>query len=146
LAIATASFAGARSGPTYAQELAAPRARSVWDGVYTQAQAERGKTLYTKVCSDCHDEDLTTPGDDMTSTLAGPDFMAAWNGLTAGDLYERIHNTMPIDHPGTLPKQTIVDVMAYMFRYNQFPAGNAELPVDTKMLKLITIAWKPDPK
>ena len=146
LALAALLLAGARSESARAQELAVPRARTVWDGVYTQEQAARGKALYTKVCADCHDEDLETPGDDMTSTLAGPEFMAAWNGLTADDLYGRIRNTMPIDHPATLPKQTILDVMAYMFRYNKFPAGNAELPSDTKMLKLITITWKPDAK
>ena len=32
---------------------------SVWDGVYTAAQAQRGAPLYEKDCAECHGADLT---------------------------------------------------------------------------------------
>ena len=137
LAALVMQFARAQGAST------SPGARTVWQAVYTQAQADRGQADYTKSCADCHDEDLELPGDDMTSTLAGADFLNNWNGLTAYDLFERIRTTMPIDHPSSLPTRTILDIMAYMFSYNKFPAGKAELPQDTKMLRLITITWKP---
>jgi cytochrome c553 len=138
-------FAGFRA-PARAQGRSAPAAKNVWDGVYTQAQAVRGKTSYAASCSDCHGEDLEVAGDDMTSTLAGSEFLSNWGGLTAADLFERIRTTMPIDKPQSLSKETILDILAYIFSYNKFPVGQAELPHDTKMLKLITITWKPDVK
>ena len=34
--------------------LPAQEARSVWDGVFTEAQADRGKVLYGRECASCH--------------------------------------------------------------------------------------------
>ena len=38
--------------------LFAQTTKSVWTGVYTTAQATRGTDLYTRVCSECHGDDL----------------------------------------------------------------------------------------
>ncbi len=64
--------------------------RSVWDGVYTQEQAERGHSLYNEHCTSCHGDTLA--GGEVAPPLAGGDFLANWNGLTVGDLFERIRD------------------------------------------------------
>jgi mono/diheme cytochrome c family protein len=119
--------------------------RSVWDGVYTQEQAERGHALYNRHCASCHGDTLA--GGDVPPPLAGSDFLANWNGLTVGDLFERIRRSMPQDDPGRLSRQQNADVLAHIFSFNKFPAGKTELAHDSELLKQIRIeATKPDPK
>jgi len=138
-----ALFAGVHTQPALAQE--GGGSKTVWDGVYTQAQADRGKGAYTAQCLECHGEELA--GQDMTPPLAGSEFLSNWNGLTLGDLSERIRTTMPLNHPGTLSRDMISDILAYILSYNKFPAGQTELPKEAPMLKTITIqATKPDAK
>jgi len=127
-----------------AQDAPSP-SRSVWDGVYTQEQAERGHSLYNRNCASCHGDELA--GGDVPPPLAGSGFLANWNGLTVGDLFERIRRSMPQDDPGRLSRQQNADVVAYIFSFNKFPAGKTELAHDTEVLKQIRIeANKPDPK
>src|SRR5689334_14947069 len=57
--------------------------RSVWDGVYTNEQAERGHSVYHGQCEVCHGETLA--GGDEVPPLAGAQFLSNWNGLTVGD-------------------------------------------------------------
>jgi mono/diheme cytochrome c family protein len=119
--------------------------RSVWDGVFTQEQAERGHSLYNRHCASCHGDELA--GGDVPPPLAGTGFLANWNGLTVGDLFERIRRSMPQDDPGRLSRQQNADVVAFIFSFNKFPAGKTELPHDTELLKQIRIeATKPDAK
>jgi mono/diheme cytochrome c family protein len=142
-AIATC-FAAFHAQPTLAQEASAG-GKNTWDGVYSQAQADRGKGTYTTACLECHGEELA--GQDMTPPLAGSEFLSNWNGLTLGDLAERMRTTMPLNKPGTLTRDQIADILAYVLNYNKFPAGANELPKDVQVQKTITIqATKPDAK
>ena len=109
--------------------------RTVWDGVYTGDQAKRGEAAYVEACSNCHGR--TLEGADMTPALTGGAFMANWDGLTVGDLFDRIRISMPADRPGSLSRQEDVDVIAYILRFNQFPAGTEELPREVLALKQI---------
>ena len=109
--------------------------RTVWDGVYTGDQAKRGEAAYVEACSNCHGR--TLEGADMTPALTGGAFMANWDGLTVGDLFDRIRISMPADRPGSLSRQEDVDVIAYILRFNQFPAGKEELPREVLVLKQI---------
>lgn len=119
----------------------APRAdRSVWDSVFTEAQATRGDSLYKGSCANCHGAALqggVTPAGDDAHPLVGPPFMASWDGQTLYDMYDKIFSAMPVDKPKTLDKQLIVDVMAYILRQNHFPAGSKELETDPEKLKEI---------
>ncbi len=118
---------------------------SVWDGVYTNPQATRGQALYHEECARCHGDDLT--GEDEAPPLTGGAFLANWDGLTVGDLFERIRLSMPADQPGKLSRERIADILAYVLSANQFPAGQAELDRRTEVLKLIRFeASKPDAK
>jgi len=73
----------------------------------------------------------------MTPALTGGAFMANWDGLTVGDLFDRIRVSMPADRPGTLSRQENADIIAYILRFNQFPAGKEELPREVQALKQI---------
>ncbi|MCY3843673.1 MAG: c-type cytochrome [Acidobacteria bacterium] len=99
---------------------------SVWSGVYTAEQADRGAPLYEVECGECHGPSLE--GGETAPALAGADFRWAWNGLSVGDLFERLCVSMPEGRPRALTRAQKVDVLAYMLRENAFPAGDAELP------------------
>jgi quinoprotein glucose dehydrogenase len=114
--------------------------KSVWDGVYTEEQANRGKQGYADQCASCHGPELT--GGEMAPALAGGDFMAGWDGLTVGDLFERIRISMPQNSPGSLSGQQNADILAFVLASNKFPAGTAELAKDAMMLKDIKIEAK----
>jgi mono/diheme cytochrome c family protein len=117
--------------------------RSVWDGVFTEKQAKRGESLFSQNCASCHGDALT--GGEIAPPLAGGDFLANWNGLTVGDLFERIRRSMPQDDPGRLSRQQDADVLAYILSFNKFPTGETELPHDTQLLRLIRFeSTKPD--
>jgi sugar lactone lactonase YvrE/mono/diheme cytochrome c family protein len=111
--------------------------RSVWEGVYTEQQGQRGKPLYNKHCASCHGENME--GGEMSPPLVGDEFMANWNGLTAGELFDRIRTTMPFNEPNTLSREVDADITAYIFKLNSFPAGTTELDRRSEVLKQIRI-------
>jgi mono/diheme cytochrome c family protein len=116
--------------------------RSVWSGVYTAEQAERGKAAYGTQCAACHGASLT--GGDVAPALSGSPFLNNWNNTSAGDLFERIHTTMPQNAPGSLPGKAVSDIEAYLFQANGFPAGQLALPPAQPMMAGIKIlATKP---
>ena len=121
--------------------LAAQTTRSVWDGVYTSEQAGRGSTLYSNNCASCHGSALG--GGESAPPLTGGEFSSNWNGLTVGDLFDRIRISMPADRPGKLTREQDADVLAYMFSVSEFPPGKQELGHQTEMLKQIRIEAKP---
>jgi S-disulfanyl-L-cysteine oxidoreductase SoxD len=110
-------------------------ANSVWDGVYTDEQSKRGAALYAKECAACHGTELS--GGEEAPPLSGGAFMSNWSGLTVGELFERVRLSMPEGRPGTLSRQQNADIVAYLLRFNQFPAGKTELAKDTDILKQI---------
>lgn len=139
----------AATGATYsfvrAQEPAPSESRSVWDGVYTDEQAKRGEAVYRKECASCHGASLT--GGESSPPLTGGAFLSNWNGLTLGDLFDRIRKTMPQNAPGKLSKQQNADVLAFTLSANKFPSGKSELSLKTEFLKEIRFeAMKPEPK
>lgn len=110
---------------------------TVWKGVYTDEQAKRGETAYRQECSNCHGPELE--GADMTPPLVGGAFTANWNDLSVGDLFERIRTTMPLDKPGRLSRQQNADVIAFLLKANNWPAGSTELSRESGVLKQIRI-------
>jgi mono/diheme cytochrome c family protein len=124
-------------GVAAALTLHAQESRTVWDGVYSDAQAKRGEAVYAETCANCHGADLE--GIDMSPALGGSTFSSNWNDLTMGDLADRIRISMPADRPGTMSRTQIADVMAFMLKANKFPAGTADLPEQVPMLKQIRI-------
>jgi len=77
----------------------------------------------------------------------GGEFLANWNGLTVGDLFERIRTTMPASRPGSVSREQNSEVLAFILSANQFPAGSAELPRQTEALKQIRLeSTRPEPR
>jgi mono/diheme cytochrome c family protein len=95
------------------------------DGVYSDEQSTRGQALADKMCSSCHGDKLG--GSAMAPPLAGQDFLSGWSDRTIADLNEKIQTTMPADAAGTLTPQQTVDLIAYVLKSSNFPAGTTEL-------------------
>ncbi len=110
--------------------------RSIWDGVYTEAQAKRGEAIYFERCVRCHGPSLMG-GTDGAGPLTGPTFNGNWNGVPLGAMVDRMRMTMPLDKPATLSRQQTADVLTYILSINKVPAGKTELPRQAEMLNLI---------
>ncbi len=125
--------------------LAQDATRSVWDGVYSADQASRGQASYNSECASCHGDQLN--GGEMAPPLAGGEFMSNWNGLTVGDLFERIRTSMPPGVPTKVGRDTKVAIVTYILQYNKFPVGTSAMPDQTEAMRLIKIEMtKPDKK
>ena len=117
--------------------LRAQDGKTTWSGIYTAAQADRGQAAYVQNCAACHGATLGGTGE--APPIAGAEFVATWNGLSLGELYDRIRTTMPFDRPGQLSRDSYADVLAFVLKYNGFPAGGAELDKRSEMLAAVRI-------
>jgi cytochrome c len=106
---------------------------SVWDGIYTAQQATRGEAGYREACASCHGEKLDGQG--QNPPLAGSGFTSNWNGMSVGELLDKIQISMPADRPGKLAAAQNADILAYILRVNKFPSGDRELPARSDALK-----------
>jgi cytochrome c1 len=114
--------------------------KSVWDGVFTTAQAERGAEAFKQSCAECHGADLM--GDGFAPALTGADFQSNWNDLSVGDFFERIRISMPPSGPSSVTPAAKADIVAHILNFNKYPAGAAELEPKTEVLKTIKIILK----
>ena len=111
--------------------------RTVWDGVYTDEQATRGEALYGEHCARCHGATLQGNGEGA-QPLTGATFKSTWNGVSVGAMFDRVRLSMPQDKPGTMTRQQVADLLAFILRANKFPAGKTELARQTDLLNAIT--------
>jgi len=139
MTIGSAAVALALGASVLALKAQAP-ARTVWSGVFTADQAAQGKTVFENKCVTCHGAELN--GGEMAPPLSGGMFVSNWNGQSLGDLFVRIHTTMPQNDPGSLNNAEVTQVLAYILSFNQFPAGSAPLPSDEAALGQIGITDK----
>src|ERR1041385_4458465 len=107
--------------------------RSVRDGVYTDAQMKRGDEAFQANCLMCHGQDLN--GGEVAPALFGGNFMSNWNGLTVGDLSERIRLSMPPDNPDKMTQQQRVDIISLILNANGLPSGQKELDTRVEFLR-----------
>jgi mono/diheme cytochrome c family protein len=115
-------------------------AHSIWRGVFTAAQAQRGNDANQGSCSGCHGSDLRATNGEAVD-LTGPALRASWNGKTLQDRFEKIRDTMPLGRENTLGDKTYFDILAFILQFNGFPTGNQELIPETA--KNIVVADKP---
>jgi len=108
---------------------------SIRDGVYTDAQAARGELAFGAHCANCHGGSLGGTGE--APALAGPQFRSDFDGLSVGDLFDRIRTTMPQDNPGSLTRDQLADILAFLLRANGLPSGAKELDRRSEYLKAI---------
>jgi len=126
LVLVGALSAGLWSGTLRAQArtAAAPGAAAV--GVYTRAQAERGKERFTTSCGNCHGIDLKGSAE-RGPALAGDTFMKTWQDRTAGMLFTKIKSDMPRNRPGSLTDDVYLDIVSFILQSNAFAEGAKEL-------------------
>jgi mono/diheme cytochrome c family protein len=106
---------------------AAQDKKSVKDGVYTAAQADRGQSLFRSKCASCHAPNRFT--DDL--------FYTSFAGKPLWEMFDVISDTMPEDNPNSLKKEEYADVIAYLLKLNDFPTGPSDLPIDKDALSAI---------
>ena len=114
---------------------------SVWDSVYTLAQAGRGEATFRASCSNCHGDSLAGIND--APPLTGAQFHKTWDGNALSSFFNRISNDMPSDNPGSLTKPQVAEAMAYLLKYNGYPAGKTDLPATPDSLSQIRFLPKP---
>jgi mono/diheme cytochrome c family protein len=123
--------------------LCAQQSASVWDGVYVDTQAARGKALFSEHCAGCHSAELTGRNG---PALKGETFMTNWNGLAVADLFDYINKSMPRGQSFRMNREDTAAVVALILTANGFPAGKKELPTDAAALQAIHFeAAKPAP-
>ena len=136
--VSVCGFAAALTTSLRAQAPASePR---IWQGVFTAAQAARGKEVFTTTCQRCHGGDLmgvTAPA------LAGERFFESWDGEPLDRLFVKIRDTMPPTFgTGIIDDKTKLDIVGYILQVNGFPSGPAELVVGAPDLAAAAILKK----
>ena len=98
-----------------------PAARTVWDGVFFHAQADRGEVDFSKNCSRCHD------GSGEGLILSSEEFFNRWREERLSALFNYIKITMPADNPGSLSEREYLDTLIYILQINFYPAGDTDI-------------------
>ena len=99
--------------------------RTVWNGVYTDAQAERARATFDSICTRCHT--LEPGGSTRGGAVSGDKFWTAFTQKNVGDLLDYVSKNMPNGNGGSLPPSTYNDLVALILKANGFPAGTAEV-------------------
>jgi mono/diheme cytochrome c family protein len=115
--------------------------KGVNDGIFTAAQADRGKAVFGTNCAACHGDKLE--GGTSGPELSGPGFTGGYTNGDAMALFNKISQDMPSSAPGTLMPEQYADVMAYVLNVNKYPAGKTDLPKDGAGLKAVKMAAPP---
>ena len=74
---------------------------TIWDGVYTEAQAQRGASHFDTFCSSCH-----------RGGFRGAGFMNRWREDKLASLYTFISKNMPVGNPGIASSSEYIDIVA----------------------------------
>jgi mono/diheme cytochrome c family protein len=110
--------------------------RTANDGVYTDAQAARGRALYREKCAACHGDALEGK---LAPPLAGSEFLNVWGARPLSELAGKIRSTMPSDDPGKLNPSEAADLVACILQAGKFPLGRNELRADDAALRSIVL-------
>jgi quinoprotein glucose dehydrogenase len=119
-------------------------AKTAWDGVYSQAQAERGKAAYEQQCAFCHQSDLQGQG--FAPALVETAFTGRWQDGNLGDLFTIVKVTMPQDKPASMTDEEYAAIVAYLLQVNGYPAGQQELRPDPVALNDVVFKRPGAPK
>ena len=139
LGLSSIASLGLASRPLAAQGAAA--GGTVWDAIFTEAQAARGEAAYGRSCAACHKEDLLGGG--TAPALAGDAFFRRWNESTLDDVVETMRSSMPQEAPNSLDAHVYVDITTYLLKASGSPTGSVELTADRDRLKLVRVTSAP---
>jgi quinoprotein glucose dehydrogenase len=116
--------------------------RTVWSGIYSRDQAARGSVAFNTYCRNCHGSDLR--GGEGSALIDAP-FMLHWSGRTVAELFEYVRKGMPEDAASTVSDAEKLDVLAFVFERNGFPAGERPLTAESLSGARILIEEKNGP-
>lgn len=111
--------------------------RTIWDGIYTQAQSERGRTIFVASCGRCHNDELA--GSERGPALRDDAFWQRWDNDSFDKLFTKVRDTMPLQGVESLSDEQKVEALAYVLSKNGAPAGPKDLTSDLPALEGITI-------
>jgi cytochrome c5 len=111
----------------------------IWQGVYTTAQAERGKTSFNSSCLRCHGDKLQG---NTAPALSGDRFFTTWGSEPIASLFAKVRDTMPPNFGTSIDDQTKLDIVAYILQTNGYPGGLGELTQDGNDLATAQILKK----
>jgi len=126
LRVVSALFLGSLTTVVLTAQTAKPTGPTVWDGVFTDAQADRAAGMFSQSCERCHT--LAAQG---TRPLSGEKFWEGYTQKTVGDLLTFVKTNMPNGQGGSLPATTYNDLVALILKSNGFPSGKSELTPET---------------
>lgn len=106
--------------------------KTIYSGIYTAAQADRGKSIQEAECFVCHAAD----------DWAGGRLLTNYTGQSMLAFVEHLRSTMPLDEPGRLEYGQYVDVAARILQINNVPTGSSELSTDTDELAAIRMEYR----
>jgi mono/diheme cytochrome c family protein len=110
------------------QNPAPAASRTVWDGVFTEAQAARGRGQFAEHCAECHGAALEGG---QAKALSGVRFWTDFQETPVDYLLRQISTNMPFSEDGSLagslPAAGYADIVAHVLKTNGFPAGQQEL-------------------
>jgi len=95
--------------------VAAGADKTVWDGVYTDAQAARGQAAFDSRCRQCH----------RSGFFQG--FIERWREDKLSGIFNFISTRMPLDNPGSARPDQYLDIITYFLSLNNLPTGTEEL-------------------
>ncbi len=110
-------------------DVAGAAGRTTKDGVYSEAQAARGQATYVEMCSGCHGLDLEG-APFVAPPLKGSPFIESWRDDSVGALFQKIREDMPKGDTTRVTEVGKLDVLAYLLKANELPAGSADLAPD----------------
>jgi mono/diheme cytochrome c family protein len=129
LAAVATTGAALAAGPTTARAQDTTAARTTASGVYTAAQAARGKEVYDLACLSCH----------KPVELSNPKFLGTIVGKPVADFFVYLRSQMPQDNPASLSDDDYATVIAYVLQLNAMPPGETALPADSASLTKIRV-------
>jgi mono/diheme cytochrome c family protein len=104
--------------------IGAAQNKTVWSGIYTEAQATSGQATYNPAWSGCHSPSLVGGASPGAPAVKGEKFMEAWREDSLESLFTKIRTTMPRRDPKSLSEKETVDIVAYIMQANEFPVGS----------------------
>jgi mono/diheme cytochrome c family protein len=133
-AVAVAGFAMAAFVPAQA----AAQGAGQRPPAFTEAQVERGRSIYQKNCLDCHGSTLDN-GEFGGAPLKGSYFRQHWGSGDVSALFGYVNTLMPPDRPGQLSEQSYVELTAFLLSSNGYAAGSEELTADQNAQRKMTM-------
>lgn len=121
-----------------AGKTAAPAAEASVPALFTDAQAEAGKTKFMQNCAQCHGPTLTGRSG---PALKGVHFASPTAGFHVGDIFTIVSQNMPATAPGSLEHDDYVQIMAFLLQQNGYPAGSSKLTFDDALHSKVKLIY-----